>query len=136
MAIVGAGIAILCGILPVLILVMIILAVVKKGKDNKEGREGESFNSIVRTIYIYIMLIAFLCATIGGFLYFVDSAIDYYIPLENANYDSAIQNMLEKNNEKNGIIVNMYTSITVVIISLPLFIYHSKLAKTQAEQKT
>lgn len=134
MAIFGVGIGLLCLVLPIIIVVMIIMAI-KKNKENKEGKEGESFENIIRTIYIYILIISFLCATIAGFLMFADAAIDYFIPVENEIYDSSLDNMLEKNNDRNATIVNIYTYASVVVVSLPLFVYHSKLVKGKNQVK-
>ncbi len=64
-------------IVPILVVTIIVVAIVRK---NKEGDLSENFEKIVRTIYVYILLIGFLFMVVGSVVFAVQSAVNYYIP--------------------------------------------------------
>lgn len=132
-------------LIPVIIITMIIVAIVKR---NKDGEKSESFEKIVRMIYVYILLIGFLFMTVGSVIYAFNSAINYYIPeskisainTTETTRDIAIapdyqnkeiirlQNERSLRNEKNQSIIDFSTAVVMLLVAAPMFLYHSKLA--------
>ena len=132
-------------LIPVIIVTMIIVAIVKK---NKDGEKQESFEKIVRMIYVYILLIGFLFMTVGSVIYAFNSAINYYMPeskisaINNAQTSpdiyplpgeqskeiTRLQNEKTLENEKNQSIIDFSTAVAMLLVAAPMFLYHSKLA--------
>lgn len=134
-------------IIPVIIITIIVIAIVRK---NKEGEKADSFEKIVRMVYVYILLIAFLFMTVGSIIYAFNSAIDYFIPESQITntaaaekvkttssiypdyYNDEIQKLQEENNlrnEKNRSLTDLATAIAMAVVAVPMFIYHGKLAR-------
>ncbi len=119
----------LCLFIPLLVIVAIVNAINKKNSNNNSNNKTESFEKNVRTIYLYIMLIIFLCAIIGGVLCSVEYALDLFLPQE--EFGKYVKDL----NRKNEITTDLITSISVFAISLPMFIYHNNLIKKIKEEK-
>ena len=115
---IGIAIAIIAVILPIALIAMIIMAASKKNRDDITGVERS-----IRNVYIYTLLIIFLIAIISCSIYALRIGLDIIIPEETTYYNS--YNMINKNEK----IVNLFTSISIIIVSVPLFVKHSKLAK-------
>lgn len=149
MAILGIFSVIIAGLicsLPVIVIALIVTLVVKKSKDTEKV---DIFNKIVKTVYTYIVLIGFLLATIISGVSAFNSLVDYYFPNEEINSDyeegnigeskeekdiRELQYKQEIKNSKNNSITNFAEGITIFIISLPMFIYHSKISRKIDQQ--
>lgn len=111
--------------IPVVAVVMVITAVIKR---NSSGNEQSDFEKITRAIYVYLILICLLCAMIGGTIFLFNSAMNYFLP-EKEYSDHYLYNNEERN--KNEALVGILTSSALLISTVPLFIYHSKIAKNE-----
>lgn len=120
MAIVILLIGLLACIIPIGIIVLIVSAVVKKGKDSKGN-----FDDSIRSIYTYIILIVTLIAIIVGVIATFRIGLDVLLPEETV-YQSSYSN---EQRQKNQNIVELYTTLSLVISVTPVFTYHNKLAK-------
>ena len=127
MVIVGLLIGVVACIVPLAILVLIISAVVKKSKDNKTN-----FEESIRNIYVYIILIITLIALIMGVIATLRIGLDVVLP-EESLYENSYSN---KQIEKNENIIELFTTLSLVISVTPVFIYHNKLAKKSRVTKT
>lgn len=137
---IGILVALLFSLVPTIVIIMIIVALVKK---KKEGENSESFEQIIRTIYVYVILITLMITMVSSMIFAFNSAINYYIPdstvINNTtkSYSSysknqALEKLIEENdlnNEKNQSLIDMATALTMVFVSAPMFMYYSKLAK-------
>ena len=104
-------------VLPIIILVSVINFFRKGEKDSQKFAEN------IRAIYIHMILVMFLCMTIGSFLGVFGNALNYFLPEEEFEENVVGQN------DKNQIAIDVWTSIAGVAIAAPMFIYHSKEAK-------
>lgn len=120
MVIVVLLIGLLACVIPVGIISLIISAVVKKNKESKV-----SFEDSIRSIYVYIILIITLIAIISGVIATLRIGLDVLLP-EESLYQSSYSNDQQ---EKNGNIIELFTTLSLVISVTPVFIYHNKLAK-------
>ena len=126
MVIVGLLIGIVACIVPIAILVLIISAVVKKSKDSKNN-----FEDSIRNMYIYIILIITLIAIIMGVIATLRVGLDVILP-EESLYQSSYSS---EQKEKNENIIELLTTLSLVISVTPVFIYHNKLAKKSRANK-
>lgn len=142
---VGLIFGLMGAVIPVIIVIIIIVAIIRK---NKDGEKAESFNKVVRMIYIYVLLISFLFMTVGSFIFAFTSAVNYYLPeskidvseIRKTSYNNyasmEIQKLKNNNNlrnEKNTSITDLVTAIAMFTMGLPMFVYHGKLAKDLKE---
>lgn len=111
--------AIICLALPIIIIVLIINAV----KKSKEEGKSESFENVIKTIYLYILLIIFLCMIIVGIIGTVESFLDLYLP--NAEFEEGVRGL----NDQNRLKIDIITYIAVFAVSMPMFIIHNKKVK-------
>ena len=88
---------------------------------------------IIRTIYTYILVLAFLIASVASFISAVDTMADYLLPEEeynSYNEDNDYRRVaLNKQNDRNEMVVNMITNFATVVICVPMFVYHMNLTK-------
>ena len=126
MVIVGLLIGIVACIVPIAILVLIISAVVKKSKDSKNN-----FEDSIRNMYIYIILIITLIAIIMGVIATLRVGLDVILPEESLYQNSYSSEQKEKNEN----IIELFTTLSLVISVTPVFIYHNKLAKKSRANK-
>lgn len=127
MAIVIILFCLLVCIVPIAVIVLIVQAIVKR--NNKE--EKKDFEEIIRGIYIYLILIITLVAIITGVITAFRVGLDVVLPekyITDTSYNS-------QEREYNENMVELLTTISIVITSLPIFIYHNKLAKKDREIK-
>ncbi len=115
---IGISIAIVAIILPVALISMIIMAASKKNRDDIVGVEHS-----IRNVYIYSILIILLCVIIFCSIYSLRIVLDLIMPEESVYYS---QYDLISQNEKT---VNLFTAISAILVCVPLFVKHSKLAK-------
>lgn len=115
----GILVALLFCIIPVAVVIMIIVAI-SKSRRNNTNTESESFEKIIRTIYLYLLLIILLFSIVFSVITAFSTAVDCFLPYENQS------NYYNLTNQK---LVEFITSISLLVISLPLFIHHNRLVK-------
>jgi len=113
-------------IIPIALIVLIISAIVKKSKDSKV-----LFEETIRSTYIYIILIVTLIAIITGVIATLRIGLDVILP-EEPTYQSSYNNNLMNRNEN---IVALFTTLSLVISVIPVFMHHNKLAKQNRANK-
>ena len=126
MVVIGLVIGLIAFIAPIAILILIISAFIKR--NNKDDKEN--FEETIRGMYIYIILIITLVVIISGIISIFKIGLDIILPEETQS-----QYSYEKQ-EKNENIINLTTTLSLVVTSIPIFIYHNKLAKKIKEVKT
>jgi len=120
MVIVVLLIGLLACIIPIGIISLIISAVVKKNKESKV-----SFEDSIRSIYVYIILIITLISIIAGVIATLRIGLDVLLPEESLYQNSYSSEQQEKNEN----IIELFTTLSLVISVTPVFMYHNKLAK-------
>ena len=125
--IIGFFISLLLLILPVAIVIAVISAIVKYSKSTTENNQAD-FEKIIRSIYVYFLLICSLCAMIGGTIFLFNSTFDYLFP------ENTYMNLYKKQ-RNNETIVDMITASSILVCTIPLFMYYSILAKTETKEK-
>ena len=121
MGILVALIVVLIIIAPIIVIAMIVSAIVKK----KNSDSSKSlFEETIRAIYVYIILICALCAIIGGVISTFIYGLDVLLPEE--EYE---ETELSQEREHNENIVDLSTNLSILLVAIPVFIYHSKIAK-------
>ena len=108
-------------ILPIIIIVLIVVALSKKNKDNKT-----EFEESVRNVYIYIILISTLIAIVIGIIVIFRVGLDVALPEKTINERANYYEL-----SKNENIVELLTNLTVVIVSVPIFLYYNGIAKKE-----
>lgn len=122
--IIGLPIVIISIVIPIALISMIITAASKKNKDDISNVEHS-----IRNIYLYTILIVLILLLIIGSIYAVRVGLDVLLPKKQYNSNSYYSLDSYDKISKNENIVNLFTSISLVLVSIPLFIKHSKLAK-------
>ena len=126
MVVIGLVIGLIAFIAPIAILISIISAFIKRNNKDDKG----NFEETIRGMYIYIILIITLVVIISGIISIFKIGLDIILPEETQS-----QYSYEKQ-EKNENIINLTTTLSLVVTSIPIFIYHNKLAKKIKEVKT
>ena len=116
---------ILSFVIPIALIVLIVQAILKKDKSKRD------FENLIRNIYIYLILIITLIVIISGAIAVFSSGLDVLLP-EQTTSSSSYYNS-ERIQNRN--ITAMLTELSAVIVCIPIFIYHSKLAKKDREEK-
>lgn len=131
MAIFSIIFVILAVIIPIGIIALIVHLIGKKNSNN--GEKKDNFEKVIRTIYTYILVLAFLIASVASFISAVDTMADYLLPEEeynSYNEDNDYRRVaLNKQNDRNEMVVNMITNFATVVICVPMFVYHMNLTK-------
>ena len=131
MAILGIVFAILAIIFPIGIIALIVYLVSRKNANN--GEKKDNFEKVIRTVYTYILVLAFLIASVASFISAVDTMADYLLPEEETySYDEDTDYkriVLDERNDKNEMIVSMITNVATFVICIPMFVYHMNLTK-------
>lgn len=120
MIVVGLLVGLIMFIIPIAILVLIISAIVKRSKEDKGN-----FEESIRNIYIYIILIVTLISIITGVIATFRIGLDVALP-EKTTYQNSYSS---EQREKNENMIELFTTLSLVVVSVPIFIYHNKLAK-------
>jgi len=136
MAIFGVIAAILAIIFPIGIIALIVYLIVRKNSNN--GEKKDDFEKVIRTVYTYILVLAFLIASVASFISAVDTMADYLLPEEEySRYDEDYdydydyrRTVLNKQNDRNEMAINMITNFAIVVICVPMFVYHMNLTKS------
>ena len=112
--------------IPIAIVVLVISAIIRRNKEDKNN-----FDEIIRNIYMYIIIILTLVAIITGVIATFKIGLDIILP-EKPTYQSSYNNEELVKNEN---IIELFTTLSLVISTIPVFIYHNKLAKKSRENK-
>ena len=127
MIVVGILMGIIAFILPIAIIVLIVSAINKKSKESKS-----SFEDSIRNIYIYFILIITLIAIIIGVIATFRVGLDVLLP-EESLYESSYSNSTRQKNEN---IIELFTTLSLVISVTPIFRHHNNLAKQSRANKS
>ena len=106
--------AIIICILPIII----ISAISKKNKEDKSN-----FQDTIRNIYIYIILIIALITIITGIISTFRIGLDLIFP------EKSIYQTNDDQVDKNEDIIELCTTLSFLLSTIPVFIYHNKLSK-------
>ena len=126
MGIILIGLAIiLVFVLFISIIVFIVQAMLKRDKSKK------NFNNLIRNIYIYLILIITLIIIISATIQMFNDGLDALFPEQTTSSSSyySSERIFNRN------ITSMFTDLSILIVCIPIFIYHSKLAKKDRENK-
>ena len=125
MVVIGLLVGLIVCIVPIAVLVLIISAFMKRNKEEKSN-----FEETIRGIYVYIILIVSLITIISGVITAFRIGLDIALPEKSQSaYSSEEQ-------DRNENIIELATTISLVVIATPIFIYHNNLAKKSREIKT
>lgn len=144
--IIGITVGLLVLLLPIALIIMIIVALVR---HNKNEDSSENFEKSIRSVFVYLILIAMLCSIIGGTILLFNSAINLALPEKeyssrnsysyDTKYDIAPSKIKAPtqvdNSERNRYIVNIITSVGILAICIPTFVYFSKIARKETVKK-
>ena len=120
MVVLGLLVGLIACIGPIAILVLIISAIVKRNKEDKGN-----FEESIRNVYVYIILIVTLVAIIAGVIATFRIGLDVVLPEKTINQSS----YSSEEREKNENIIELFTTISLVVSVTPIFIYHNNIAK-------
>lgn len=126
MIVVGLLIGLLACVLPIAIVVFIITAIVKRNKEDKNN-----FDETVRNIYVYIVLIVTLVAIIMGVITTFRIGLDVILPEKSVSQSAYSNDEMDRNEN----IIECFTTISLVVSVIPVFVYHNKLAKETRKNK-
>ena len=125
MVVIGLLVGLIVCITPIVVLVLIISAFMKRNKEDKGN-----FEESIRGIYVYIILIISLITIISGVITSFRIGLDIALPEKSqSSYSSEEQ-------DRNENIIELATTISLVVTATPIFIYHNNLAKKSREIKT
>ena len=110
-------------IFPIAIIALIVSAIVKKNKEAKGN--NKSLERTIRQIYIYIILIITFISILFGIIVTFRVGLDVILP-EESIYETSYS---DEQREKNANIVELFTTLSLVIAVIPVYIYHNKLAQ-------
>ena len=103
---------------PVTLIAMVLTAA---GKKNREDIKNTEYS--IRNIYLYTILIISLFAIIICSISAIRIGLDIVLP------EKSVNNYYSSNQvSRNDRIIDFATSISIIIIAIPIFIKHSKLA--------
>lgn len=117
-------IGILAITLPIAVVIFLISALVRSVKrDNNE----DEFQNVIRTMYIYIVMIILLIMIVTSIIVLFNSILDVLLPeVVNNTYDPNASTR-----EMNRNIATFTSNGAMLCITIPMFIYYSKLAKKE-----
>lgn len=125
MVVIGLLVGLIVCIVPIAVLVLIISAFMKRNKEEKSN-----FEETIRGIYVYIILIVSLITIISGVITAFRIGLDIALPEKSQSaYSSEEQ-------DRNENIIELATTISLVVTATPIFIYHNNLAKKSRKIKT
>lgn len=113
-------------IVPIAVIVLIVKLLTSK-KDDTKGLVN--FERVVRSFYVYIILVfAFVMIVVGAISAF-SSGLDILLP--EVNNVESVRYVNELNESK----VEFTEALAVLVTGVPLFVYHSKAAKSIEKSK-
>ncbi|MDF2865662.1 MAG: hypothetical protein K0R72_473 [Clostridia bacterium] len=107
--------------LPIALIVFIISAIIRSVR--RDNNAEESFQDIIRTMYIYLVMIIFLMLFVGSTISLFNSCLELLLP-ESSQYEH-----ISTVTSTNRTIADVTTNIAILCISIPMFLYYSTLAK-------
>ena len=122
MAILAIILAFIFFVVPVAIIALIVSAIVKRKKES-----NDDFENVIRNIYCYIILIIALFSIVAGTITVFRVGLDILLPEESV-YNNA---QLEKNEN----IVEVLSTLSIVLTCIPIFLYHNKITKMLKSKK-
>jgi len=125
--VIGIFFFIIALIIPIIIIALIVGAFMKNSKNDDPKKSEADFAKTIRGIYTYLILICLLFTIIGATVWLFSSAVNHFIPLEDTSY--SWHNSPAR--ERNTAIVSMSTATSMLIVSVPLFLYHNKIARDE-----
>lgn len=119
-------VAIFAFTLPIAVIIFIVSAIVRSVR--KDNTSEESFQNIIRTMYIYLVMIIFLLLFVGSTISLFDSCLELLLPETSQSvYNSSVT-------ATNRTIAEVTTNIAILCISIPMFLYYSALAKKEHKE--
>jgi glucose uptake protein GlcU len=117
-------ITILAITLPIALVIFLISAIIRSVRKDKNE---ESFQNIIRTMYVYLVMIILLIIVVTSIVVLFDSGLDILLPeVVSTTYDaSAATRAL------NSDIATFTSNIAMLCISIPMFVYYSSLARKE-----
>lgn len=112
-------------LLPIVVIVSVVAMIAAVAR-----KEGENFERRIRSIYLYIVSFTTLIMIIGGLIGTIVSITDILLPSDNiySGYTEQTREDLEYNS-KIRIIKQGVEYAGVLIVSIPIYLYHSKKAR-------
>ncbi len=108
------------------------------------------FSKSIRTLYLYVVSFLALMAIIYGTVTLVEKITNYIYPtsyIYDNSYDSDDYNSktypyqnsesidIQKQNEQNRTLREIFTAIAVIVVSLPLYSYHWAMAQKERKKE-
>jgi hypothetical protein len=87
----------------------------------------------IRVIYLYLVCLISLFLIVGAIISSVNYFAQYFFPTNSYSYYSVVERKLEMENDKIENLRNGISSLALLAVSTPLFIYHWK--KVESERK-
>jgi hypothetical protein len=117
-------VGILAVTLPIAIIILLVSALIRGVRKDKSE---ESFNNVIRTMYVYIVMIIFLIMIVGSIIAIFDSTLDVLLPeVVDNSYDP-----YASTRTMNRAIASLTSNAALFCISVPMFIYYSRLARKE-----
>ena len=113
------GVSMLVLLIPFLSPIVVIAAIILIAGRKSE----ESFESKVRSIYCYIILIGCVIVLISGSILLITSVTDIFLPTTNT------ANNANPNYDRNSNLQKAITAVSLIIVATPTFIYHKGLVE-------
>jgi len=108
--------------LPIAVVAFLVIAVTR---GVRKDSSDESFQDVIRTMYVYIIMIIFLIIFFAATVSLFNSCLEILLPdTTQTAYDLGVTNT-------NRTISDITTNVTMMCISIPMFVYFSNLAKKE-----
>lgn len=101
----------------VAVVTFIIVAIIR---GVRKDTSGDNFQDIIRTMYIYIVMIVFLIMLVSSTIFVFRACMEILLP-------DVSQNLIQRNTN----IADLTTNAVLLCISIPMFAYYSTLAKKE-----
>ncbi len=118
---------IILGIIPIAVIALIVTAIIKKKKES-----NNDFEISIRNIYCYLILIITLFIIVTGTINTIRVGLDVLLPEEKISYSYYYN---EEQQTKNSNIVEMLSTLALVVTCIPIFVYHNKITKELRKDK-
>jgi len=108
--------------LPIAIIAFLIIAITR---GVRKDSSDESFQDVIRTMYVYIIMIIFLIIFFAATVSLFNSCLQILLPdTTQRTYDLGVTNT-------NRTIADITTNVAMMCISIPMFVYFSNIAKKE-----
>lgn len=115
-------------ILPVIGIIFLVHLFSRRSKDEKEEPISD-YEKKIRSVYVYFLLICLLCTIIVSGIIVFNLMLNEILPQE--TYSSYENSQSYRVYESNQTMVNICTALATLGCTIPLFIYHSNIAKNE-----